>query len=234
MSRPDLDHEIRRLAAWRTGLHRPGGARLTAWMMSQVPLDRELVLANVSPQWGGAMVHVVGDRRPKVRVAVAREDDPSVDGRYTLWRRGTPGDTGLVVGSVDVVIGEGVVDLDEDDAEACLAEASRVLRGGGKLAFHVLARRAGASPVAHPVLPGRELWTPRQWAQALLAHGLRPVAMHACTWRRPTWISLALEGGTWNCIRRGQRLRQLGVPSSDRVEREPADLVGLAFYAVRR
>ncbi|MEM6791039.1 MAG: hypothetical protein AAF715_26205 [Myxococcota bacterium] len=244
-----LDDEAARLVAWRTGLHEPGGQELTRWMMQRLDVARASMLAHLTPQWGSALTELMKrEHRPAVRIAVVPDGQRRAhhDHRHTLWREGTPLDTGLVVGSVDAVVGEGAVGADPTGGRRTLQEASRVLRSGGLLALHELGRASTAGAVDHPLavhplgLGQQELRTPEGWQKELAAAGFSVIEMAESPWRVPTWRGLIQEVGLAQCFGRAHRLRRLdgsGV-TCRRVrrgaEQDAADLVGVAFVARRR
>lgn len=194
-------------------------------------------MVHLTPQWGSALTEI--QRRavyPALRVAVVPDGDEVADGRPTLLRRGSPCDTGLVVGSADLVVAEGPELLTIGDHGTWLAEASWILRSGGQLGLHVL----GGSEGDHPLSLASSLRTPRAWATALEAVGFEILEMRGATWRWPSWSHLLIEAGAGRCLDRARRLTRLdgGGQERGRVRRlwyEAAQrLIGLAVVARRR
>ncbi len=226
-------HASRATLAWRAGLHAPGGAALTKRLLRELTTSRSDVLLHLSPAWGRAIDEIMRrPHRPRVRLALVGADgEPRCDERYTLRREGAPSATGLVVGSVDIVFGEGLTSRRHPE-DGWLAEAGRILRSGGRLAFHELAgTRVAAS---HPLETGGELLTTKEWQRTLERHGFAVEQMWTAAWGWPsTWSLLRGAGfGAWWGHQQQWRKLAKTCHASRLMARE--DILGVAIIARRR
>lgn len=226
-------HESRATLAWRAGFHAPGGVALTKRLVRELATSRSDVLLDLSPATGRAIDEVMRrPHRPAVRMALVEADgEPRHDDKYTLRREGTPSATGLVVGSVDLVLAQGLTRRRHPE-DGWLAEAGRVLRSDGRLALHELAgTRAGAS---HPLETGGELLTTTGWQRTLDRHGLVVEQMWTAAWQWPSiWSVVRGAGaGAWWVHQRRWRKLATSWHASRLVGRD--DILGVAIIARRR
>ncbi|MCB1288626.1 MAG: class I SAM-dependent methyltransferase, partial [Mycobacterium sp.] len=122
---------------------RPGGAELTHKLLALADLAASDVV-ELAPGLGRTAAEII-HRRPRSYVGV--EQDPnaaaavrSIVSGYGHARVADAADTGLPDGSADVVVGEAMLTMKNDKAKAAIvAEATRLLRRGGRYAIHELA-----------------------------------------------------------------------------------------------
>ena len=122
---------------------RPGGIGLTRTLLSDSDVTDADVL-ELAPGLGRTATEILA-HRPRSYVGVEQDPDAARSVRNVINGRGEvrvadAADTGLPDASRDVVIGEAMLTMQGDPAKhAIVAEASRVLRPGGRYAIHELA-----------------------------------------------------------------------------------------------
>lgn len=122
---------------------RPGGIGLTRTLLSDAGVTNNDVL-ELAPGLGRTATELLA-RHPRSYVGVERDPDAARSVRNVINGRGEvrvadAAKTGLPDASRDVVIGEAMLTMQGDPAQhAIVAEASRVLRPGGRYAIHELA-----------------------------------------------------------------------------------------------
>lgn len=222
------DPGARAKLAWCGGLHAPGGRALTKRLVRELETSRSDVLLHLSPAWGRAMDEIMRrPHRPGLRMArVQAERKGRYEGPYTHLREGTPWATGLVAGSVDIVVGQALT-THGHPTERWLAEASRILRSAGHLALHELA--AARVGVPHPLETGDEVLTTTGWQRALDGHGFVVEQMWTVPWRWPSNWRLIRDAGLGAWWARRRRL-----PGARRLMARGEDLLGVAVIARRR
>ena len=163
-----------------TGFAQPGGPAMVRRALEGVGLEAGDRVVELAP-CVGATAAVVLERGPREWTGV--EPDPiaaehlerALKGRGRQVVRAPVDATGLADDSATVVLAEALLStIDDDEAQAVLEEARRILRTGGRVALHELAPADGpADPEA---------------AEDLSAAGLRPRPVAA-------WRALAEDAG---------------------------------------
>lgn len=122
---------------------RPGGAALSTAMLDRAHLAGADVV-ELAPGLGRTAAEVIA-AAPASYIAIDRDPDAArrvaaVVGERGSVRQGEAAHTGLSDASADVVIGEAMLTMQGDKVKAAIAaEATRVLRPGGRYAIHELA-----------------------------------------------------------------------------------------------
>lgn len=123
---------------------RPGGRELTRWMLAQLQIDRQDDVVEFAPGLGETAQLVVA-RQPRSYVAIERDGDAlravekRLSGPNQKCLLGTADETGLPDRSASVVFGEAMLSMQPGSTKAkIVAEATRVLRAGGRYAIHEL------------------------------------------------------------------------------------------------
>lgn len=166
---------------------RPGGAELTHKLLALADLAASDVV-ELAPGLGRTAAEII-HRRPRSYVGV--EQDPnaaaavrSIVSGYGHARVADAADTGLPDGSADVVVGEVMLTMQNDKAKAAIvAEATRLLRRGGRYAIHELALTPDELPddvktdirqaLAKSIKVNARPLTVAEWQQLLADQGLR-------------------------------------------------------------
>jgi methyltransferase domain protein len=126
---------------------RPGGKKLTNWMIDNVnPTNKRVV--EFAPGLGITAAEIL-DRNPKTYTGV--DQDPDAATATTLSTKqarlgiptevinGVASDTGLPAGSADLVVGEAMLTMQGEKGKAAIvSEANRILATGGRYAIHEL------------------------------------------------------------------------------------------------
>ncbi len=122
---------------------RPGGVGLTRTLLADAKLtDADVV--ELAPGLGRTATEILA-ACPRSYVGVEQDPDAAASVRSLVTGRGEvrvtdAANTGLPDASTDVVIGEAMLTMQGDSVKhAIVAEASRVLRPGGRYAIHELA-----------------------------------------------------------------------------------------------
>ncbi|AGC61041.1 methyltransferase [Mycobacterium liflandii 128FXT] len=122
---------------------RPGGIGLTRAMLAGADVADADVL-ELAPGLGRTATEIL-DRNPRSYFGVEQDPDAAESVRNIISGRGMvriadAAQTGLPDASRDVVVGEAMLTMQNDPAKhTIIAEASRVLRPGGRYAIHELA-----------------------------------------------------------------------------------------------
>ncbi|HXY65677.1 MAG TPA: methyltransferase domain-containing protein [Mycobacterium sp.] len=165
---------------------RPGGVELTRTLLARAGVADADVL-ELAPGLGRTATEIVA-RQP--RSYVGAEQDPAaarsvrrIVGGHGDVRVTDAANTGMPDASTDVVIGEAMLTMQGDTAKhAIVAEASRVLRPGGRYAIHELALTPDATSdavktdvrqsLARAIKVNARPLTVAEWKQLLTDHGL--------------------------------------------------------------
>ncbi len=172
---------------------RPGGIGLTCTLLSDASVTDTDVL-ELAPGLGRTATEILA-RRPRSYVGVEQDPDAARSVRNIIHGRGEvrvadAAKTGLPAASRDVVIGEAMLTMQGDPAKhAIVAEASRVLRPGGRYAVHELALTPDTicdelktdvrQSLARAIKVNARPLTVAEWTQLLADHGL--VVDHVAT-----------------------------------------------------
>ena len=126
---------------------RPGGKKLTNWMIDNANPTNKRVVA-FAPGLGITAAEIL-DRNPKTYTGV--DQDPDAATATTLSTKqarlgiptevinGVASDTGLPAGSADLVVGEAMLTMQGEKGKAAIvSEANRILATGGRYAIHEL------------------------------------------------------------------------------------------------
>lgn len=165
---------------------RPGGIGLTRTLLSEAGVAGADVL-ELAPGLGRTSVEILA-RHPRSYIGVEQDPDAArsvrrlIDGHGEV-RVADAADTALPDGSRDVVLGEAMLTMQGDAAKrAIVAEASRVLRPGGRYAIHELALTPDAiadeikndvrQSLARAIKVNARPLTVAEWAGLLGDHGL--------------------------------------------------------------
>lgn len=220
-------------AAVRAGLRarRPGGPELTRRLLAEVGLAGSDVV-ELAPGLGGTATEIIAMRPRSYRGVdadplAARVVRALVVGRGTVQVAAATR-TGLPRATADVVIGEAVLTGEGERARhAVVAEASRLLRSGGRYAVHELA--------VLPDAPSDDAWhglaaaigidtrplTRAEWCALLAGHGLVVERVHTAPPALPR--SGALDGA----LGAARRLRDLLARSTARGPRSRLVAIGV-------
>lgn len=164
------------------GLACPGGRPMVLRALEGLGLEDGDRVVEMAPGLGITSA-IVLERAPRTWVAlepdpIAREHlERTLGGAGRRVLDAQPAASGLEEESASVVIADALLStLDEDGRAAVLAEASRLLRAGGRLALHELAP-AEDDPEAADALAGIGVTalTAEEWRAAAEAAGLVPV-----------------------------------------------------------
>ncbi len=124
---------------------RPGGVGMTARLLDGVAIGRTDDVLEVAPGLG-ATTKLLLDAKPASYVGVDRDPDAAdlvaslLDGPDRRMVNASVAETGLDSASVDVVFGEAYLTMQPDSLKRrAIAELTRVLRPGGRLALHEVA-----------------------------------------------------------------------------------------------
>lgn len=122
---------------------RPGGAQMTRWLLDQADIHGNRVL-EIAPGVGWTAQEIMS-REPQSYYAVEQNADAAalVNAKVKTVGKcvvGNAQSTGLPNDSVDVVVGEAMLTLQNtEDRRAIVTEAARVLTPGGRYIVHELA-----------------------------------------------------------------------------------------------
>lgn len=172
---------------------RPGGVGLTRTLLADAKLTDADVL-ELAPGLGRTATEILA-ARPRSYVGVEQDPDAAALVRGLITGRGEvrvtdAANTGLPDASTDVVIGEAMLTMQGDPVKhAIVAEASRVLRAGGRYAIHELALTPDAisdevktdvrQSLARAIKVNARPLTVAEWTRLLAEHGL--VVDHVAT-----------------------------------------------------
>ena len=172
---------------------RPGGIGLTRMLLSDAGVTDADVL-ELAPGLGRTATETLA-RRPRSYVGVEQDPDAARSVRDLITGRGEvrvadAADTGLPDASRDVVVGEAMLTMQGDPSKhAIVAEASRVLRPGGRYAIHELALTPDTisdevktdvrESLARAIKVNARPLTVAEWTRLLADHGL--VVDHVAT-----------------------------------------------------
>lgn len=172
---------------------RPGGIGLTHMLLSDAALTDADVL-ELAPGLGRTATEILA-RCPRSYVGVEQDPDAARSVRKVLTGRGEvrvadASDTGLPSFSKDVVVGEAMLTMQGDTVKnTIVAEASRVLREGGRYAIHELAltpdtvsdevKNDVRLSLARAIRVNARPLTVVEWTRLLADHGL--VVDHVAT-----------------------------------------------------
>ncbi|MGB9307932.1 MAG: methyltransferase domain-containing protein [Mycobacterium sp.] len=193
-NRPDDDVQGHWLLA-RLGKRvlRPGGVELTRTLLARAEVANADVL-ELAPGLGRTATEILS-RGPRSYLGAEGDPDAAEAVRRVLAGRGDvrvadASDTGLPDASRDLVIGEAMLTMQGDTTKhAIVAEASRVLRPGGRYGIHELALTPDTvsdeistdirKSLARAIKVNARPLTVAEWSQLLSAHGL--VVDHVAT-----------------------------------------------------
>jgi SAM-dependent methyltransferase len=172
---------------------RPGGIELTRTLLARAGVTDADVL-EMAPGLGRTATEIVA-RHPRSYLGAEQDPDAARSVRrivsgYGDVRVADAADTGLPGASTDVVIGEAMLTMQGDATkQAIVAEASRVLRPGGRYAIHELALTPDTvsdavktdvrQSLARAIKVNARPLTVAEWTQLLSDHGL--VVDHVAT-----------------------------------------------------
>jgi SAM-dependent methyltransferase len=172
---------------------RPGGIGLTRTLLSGADVTDADVL-ELAPGLGRTATEILG-RRPRSYLGVEQDPDAARSVSAVISGRGEvrvadAANTGLSDASKDVVVGEAMLTMQGDPAKhAIVAEASRVMRAGGRYAIHELALTPDTisdevktdvrQSLAREIKVNARPLTVVEWTQLLADHGL--VVDHVAT-----------------------------------------------------
>lgn len=165
---------------------RPGGIELTRTLLSDADVTDADVL-ELAPGLGRTATEILA-HRPRSYVGAEQDPDAARSVRDIVTGHGEvrvadAADTGLPDASRDVVVGEAMLTMQGDPAKhAIVAEASRVLRAGGRYAIHELALTPDTISVevktdvrqslARAIKVNARPLTVAEWTRLLVDHGL--------------------------------------------------------------
>jgi SAM-dependent methyltransferase len=167
---------------------RPGGVGLTRTMLAGAEVTDADVL-ELAPGLGRTAAEILA-RAPRSYVGAEQDPEAAATVRDVIARAGSgtvrvadAADTGLPDASRDVVIGEAMLTMQGDAAKhAIVAEASRVLRPGGRYAIHELALTPDSvseeisteirQSLARAIKVNARPLTIAEWSRLLSEHGL--------------------------------------------------------------
>jgi SAM-dependent methyltransferase len=172
---------------------RPGGIGLTRTLLSDADVTDADVL-ELAPGLGRTATEILA-RGPRSYVGAEQDPDAARSVRNVISGRGEvwvvdAANTGLPDASKDVVVGEAMLTMQGDRAKhAIVAEASRVLRSGGRYAIHELALTPDTisdevktdvrQSLARAIKVNARPLTVAEWTRLLADHGL--VVDHVAT-----------------------------------------------------
>ncbi len=191
----------------RLGSLRFGGEAMTRRMCEGARVGEGSRVVDLAPGYGatGALLNDV-NLRSYTAVCLDDAHAQSVRARVTGPERATlvaaPDRTGLPTGEATSVVGEGLLTgVSDPTKRAILAEAARILRPGGLVAFHELCalRNAWSSadvPLRSEFAPvGLRPLDEEGWRQAMYEAGLEPLAVSIGTLRAPGPRELLADAG---------------------------------------
>lgn len=165
---------------------RPGGIGLTRTLLSEAEITDADVL-ELAPGLGRTSVEILA-HHPRSYIGVEQDPDAARSVRSLINGHGEirvadAADTALPDASRDVVLGEAMLTMQGDPAKrAIVAEASRVLRPGGRYAIHELALTPDAiadeikndarQSLARAIKVNARPLTVAEWTGLLGTHGL--------------------------------------------------------------
>lgn len=127
---------------------RPGGLRMTRWLLEHAGVVRSDDVIEFAPGLGLTAREILR-RKPNSYAGVERDAEATEFARRALARAGFPGtrilygdaaQVPLPDGSATVVLGEAMLSMQPPEKKrAIIAEAHRLLRAGGRFAMHELA-----------------------------------------------------------------------------------------------
>jgi SAM-dependent methyltransferase len=123
---------------------RPGGVELTRGLLERAGLPNSDVV-ELAPGLGRTATEILA-HQPRSYIGAEKDPDAAGNVERLVGERGgqvlvaDAAETGLPDGSADVVIGEAMLSMQSDaDKNAIIAEATRLLRPGGRYGIHELA-----------------------------------------------------------------------------------------------
>jgi SAM-dependent methyltransferase len=165
---------------------RPGGIGLTRTLLARAGVTDADVL-ELAPGLGRTATEILACH-PRSYLGVEQDLDAAQSVRSIVAGRGQvriadAADTGLPDAAIDVVVGEAMLVLQGDAAKhGIVAEASRVLRPGGRYAIHELALTPDTiseeiktdvrQSLARAIRVNARPLTVAEWTQLLAGHGL--------------------------------------------------------------
>lgn len=165
---------------------RPGGVELTRGLLERAGLPNSDVL-ELAPGLGRTATEILA-HQPRSYLGIEKNPDSvravqDAVGDGGAVRVGDAARTGLPHGSADVVVGEALLSMQDDDARhAIVNEVARVLRPGGRYAIHEVAltpnsisdeaRAEVRQTLASSVKDNATLLTVAEWMQLLAEHEL--------------------------------------------------------------
>jgi SAM-dependent methyltransferase len=166
---------------------RPGGVELTRTLLGRAGLTGADVL-ELAPGMGRTATEILA-HQPRSYIGADQDPDAARAVRDIVAAHGgdvrvtAAAETGLADASADVVIGEAMLTMQSDTAKhTVVAEASRVLRPGGRYAIHELALTPNTvsdevktdirHALAQSIKVNARPLTVAEWTWLLAAHGL--------------------------------------------------------------
>jgi SAM-dependent methyltransferase len=165
---------------------RPGGVELTRTLLARAEVTGVDVL-ELAPGLGRTATEILA-RHPRSYLGAEQDPDAARSVRRIVTGRGDvrivdATDTGLPYAGFDVVVGEAMLTMQSDAAKhAIVAEASRVLRPGGRYAIHELALTPNTvseeiktdirQSLARTIKVNARPLTLAEWTRLLADHGL--------------------------------------------------------------
>lgn len=165
---------------------RPGGIELTRTLLARAGVTNADVL-EMAPGLGRTASEII-DRHPRSYLGAEKDPAAARSVRRIVSGHGDvqvtdAADTGMPDASTDVVIGEAMLTMQSDAAKhAIVAEASRVLRPGGRYGIHELALTPDTvsdavktdvrQSLARAIKVNARPLTVAEWTRLLTDHGL--------------------------------------------------------------
>lgn len=170
---------------------RPGGRRLSAWMIGNARV-RDARVVELAPGLG-VTARVILDEHPAGYVGVDEDADAVTSASDAVGASGRviraqANDTGLPDASADVVVGEAMLTMQGERGKAAIIdEAHRLLVPGGRYAIHELCLRPDdladdikdslRKDLARTIRVNARPLTVPEWSELLESHGFRVEAV---------------------------------------------------------